>query len=450
TPSYMAPEQFQDSKNVDARADIYSMGVMLYQMVTGKKPFPGGYSPELIAAIQKNKYLPPRKLNPEINGITARIIRKCMRGRADKRYSSVDEIIYLLDRYFRKTDEKAIVDELKARIAGEDVPAKKKHIPLSRLISIASLVVVLGLAGAGAWWTGIVHEYLFPDTWSRLNIEIHYPDSQKNSDRIFKSVELFRDDDLSIPDVNKKVYLRTGAVGDGFYSFKSLPVYLETGRYRIKIQVEDLLYWYTIYLPPRKVQKEDSLTEKGETLLIDITALPVTEIDVDWMVSDCFSGASLLDGLNVKIKKGDDWVVFDREKEKLMSGKVHKFRFEKEGYYSKEYSLRISPYQKKLMIDVAMTPLGAGLHIRNSVVDARFTLNGSDRYTEGTSVGTIVRIPALEEGMNDFNIAPGIYLFEFRGKRKTLTRELTLAGGEETSLTLSLNDDETELLLTEE
>jgi eukaryotic-like serine/threonine-protein kinase len=450
TPSYMAPEQFQDSKNVDARADIYSMGVMLYQMVTGKKPFPGGYSPELIAAIQKNKYLPPRKLNPEINGITARIIRKCMRGKADKRYSSVDEIIYLLDRYFRKTDEKAIVDELKARIAGEEVPEKSKAIHLSRLISIASLVLVLALAGAGAWWAGIVHEYLFPDTWSRLNIEIHYPDTQKSSERIFKSVELFRDDDLSIPDVNKKVYLRAVADGEGFYNFKSLPVYLETGRYRVKIQVEDLLYWYTLYLPPRRVQKEDSLTEKGENLLIDITTLPVTEINVAWNVSDCFSGASLNEGLNVKVKKGDDWVSFDRDKEKLMSGMVHKFRFEKESYYSKEYSLKISPYQKRLTIDVAMTPLGAGLHILNSVADARFTLNGSDRYTEGTSVGTIIHIPALEEGINDFNLAPGIYLFEFKGKRKALTRELNLTGGEETNLTLSFNDDETELLLTEE
>ena len=46
TPSYMAPEQFESTKSVDKRADIYSMGVMLYEMVTGKKPFPGNFSPE--------------------------------------------------------------------------------------------------------------------------------------------------------------------------------------------------------------------------------------------------------------------------------------------------------------------------------------------------------------------------------------------------------------------
>lgn len=59
TPSYMAPEQFQNTKNVDRRADIYSLGVLAYEMLTGKKPFPGGFSPELIANIQKGRYPSP-------------------------------------------------------------------------------------------------------------------------------------------------------------------------------------------------------------------------------------------------------------------------------------------------------------------------------------------------------------------------------------------------------
>ena len=48
TPSYMAPEQFEDSRNVTCQADIYSLGVMLYEMVTGKKPFPGKMNPETV------------------------------------------------------------------------------------------------------------------------------------------------------------------------------------------------------------------------------------------------------------------------------------------------------------------------------------------------------------------------------------------------------------------
>src|SRR5512138_1929577 len=48
TPSYMPPEQFEDTKSVDKCADVYAMGVVLYEMVTGKKPFPGNFAPDTI------------------------------------------------------------------------------------------------------------------------------------------------------------------------------------------------------------------------------------------------------------------------------------------------------------------------------------------------------------------------------------------------------------------
>ncbi|HBG35631.1 MAG TPA: serine/threonine protein kinase, partial [Treponema sp.] len=67
TPSYMPPEQFSKTKKVDNRADIYAMGVMLYEMVTGKKPFSGSFSPETILQIQKGKFTSPEKIEASVD-----------------------------------------------------------------------------------------------------------------------------------------------------------------------------------------------------------------------------------------------------------------------------------------------------------------------------------------------------------------------------------------------
>ena len=85
TPSYMAPEQFEDSKNVTCQADIYSLGVMLYEMLTGKKPFPGKINPETILKIQKGRYVHPKKLQPEIPGFAVSLIKSWMQAQTEEK-----------------------------------------------------------------------------------------------------------------------------------------------------------------------------------------------------------------------------------------------------------------------------------------------------------------------------------------------------------------------------
>src|SRR5437773_3334129 len=66
TPSYMSPEQVK-GRAVDGRSDIFSLGVMLYEMVTGEKPFPGQSITTVIYKIVNEGPVPPRQIDPSIH-----------------------------------------------------------------------------------------------------------------------------------------------------------------------------------------------------------------------------------------------------------------------------------------------------------------------------------------------------------------------------------------------
>lgn len=88
TPSYMSPEQVA-GKAIDARSDIFSLGVVLYEMVAGKKPFVGDSLVTITYNIMNMEAPPPPGAPPYLAGI----IRKAMAKDPNMRYSSVDEII---------------------------------------------------------------------------------------------------------------------------------------------------------------------------------------------------------------------------------------------------------------------------------------------------------------------------------------------------------------------
>jgi serine/threonine protein kinase len=96
TPSYMSPEQGLGGK-LDSRSDIYSLGVMLYEMVTGRKPY-DGETP--MAVIIKQIYDPlplPRSINPWIPESIERIILKAMAKDRDERFGTANEIVAALE-----------------------------------------------------------------------------------------------------------------------------------------------------------------------------------------------------------------------------------------------------------------------------------------------------------------------------------------------------------------
>lgn len=126
TPDYMSPEQV-DGKEVDYRTDIYSLGIILYEMVTGRVPFEGD-TPFSIGIKQKSEPpKDPKELNPQLPDELSRVILKCLEKERTQRYQSAEEI---------RSDLEAIE-------AG--IPSTEKISPQRKTLTSREITVTLGV-----------------------------------------------------------------------------------------------------------------------------------------------------------------------------------------------------------------------------------------------------------------------------------------------------------------
>lgn len=98
TPAYMSPEQAYDSGKVDARADIYSLGIMLFEMLAGRRPYEGSSSMNIIAKVLSREPVPDvRTFAPEVSEELAAVVRDMCEKNAAKRIQSARELLDRLD-----------------------------------------------------------------------------------------------------------------------------------------------------------------------------------------------------------------------------------------------------------------------------------------------------------------------------------------------------------------
>ncbi len=96
TPAYMSPEQLRSSKNVDARADIWSLGIVIYELLTGSLPFDGEGPGEIFAAVLEKTPEPLAARRGDVDPVWQSIIARCLRRAPDERFQSVAELAQAL------------------------------------------------------------------------------------------------------------------------------------------------------------------------------------------------------------------------------------------------------------------------------------------------------------------------------------------------------------------
>src|ERR1700693_2005915 len=98
TPSYMSPEQVK-GRPVDGRSDIFSLGVVLYELLTNEKPFPGQSITTVIYKIVNEEPIPPRQLNPAVHPGLSEIVMRALSKEPETRYQSCREMLEDLRSY---------------------------------------------------------------------------------------------------------------------------------------------------------------------------------------------------------------------------------------------------------------------------------------------------------------------------------------------------------------
>ncbi|HET6280537.1 MAG TPA: serine/threonine-protein kinase [Polyangia bacterium] len=96
SPAYMSPEQLRAPESVDARTDVWALGVILYEFVTGRRPFAPAGLADLIAEVLSLTPQPPRLLNGEVPEELSNIVMRCLAKKAENRLQNVGELAQAL------------------------------------------------------------------------------------------------------------------------------------------------------------------------------------------------------------------------------------------------------------------------------------------------------------------------------------------------------------------
>ncbi|MBQ0040109.1 MAG: serine/threonine protein kinase [Treponema sp.] len=348
TPAYMSPEQLTDSSTVDARADIYSLGVMLYEMVTGTKPYAGDMAPSTIAKIKKGNYIPPRKINGKLPAEVVYLINRMMKPNAAKRFQSIEPVIKKIRKYLKHYDTHAIRVALAQSVVSPKTikfPVfEEKNRRFKRFGAIIAAAALVLCALGYAWKEGYIHRTVLRKWYTPISVTMQMPATASAAADIPANAFFFVNDGDEIPEVpgTRRIFLPVNKMeSNKNVEYYIKDVFLKPGEYRIKIAEGPYVWWKSI-----------SVGKESQTLKLDFLRNASRNLSVHFNAVDSITGENITDKSKFLILSGNKWVDVKKvDFSKLTTGTVYKFLISNEGYYDEYFSLRIDWYQDELFIN---------------------------------------------------------------------------------------------------
>ena len=351
TPAYMSPEQITDSRSVDKRADIYSMGVMLYEMMTGAKPFASTLSAENLEDIKKGRYIDPRTIDRSIPKPICAMIRKMLKANPDRRYQSVEPIIAIVKKYLARFDTHAIRLSLAQCVITKRqfaVPAfaQKKQTVRNLFLGVACLAVL----AAGVWyaWThSLFHATILRHWYTAVTVRMALPATASVNSDLPARAFFFVDDGKLIPEVanSRRIFSEDKAASTkNVKNYVAKNVYVRPGRYRVKVAAGPYVVWQSFVVSADDVAINlDELKNVRRQLRITAHAY------------DNATGEKLTDRTSFTILYRNKWVSLDEiPQNELVTGSVWKILARCPGYKDTLFSLIIDWYQDDLRVSAGM------------------------------------------------------------------------------------------------
>jgi len=151
TVSYMSPEQAQ-GKKVDTRSDIFSFGVVFYEMLTGTRAFSGDSALSTLSAILRDEHRPMVEIAPDVPPQLELLITRCLRKNPDERWQSMKDVLAALGALKHESDSGQLYrSRIQAVEMSPRAPAPKKKSSLPLILGLVGLLVLIA-GGAGGWW----------------------------------------------------------------------------------------------------------------------------------------------------------------------------------------------------------------------------------------------------------------------------------------------------------
>ena len=148
TVAYMSPEQAR-GVSIDARSDVFTLGVVLYEMVTGKSPFQGDTITDTLTAILRDTQPPVAQFNPQVPAEFERIVARCLQKDPAERYANAGEVLADLRTLKRVSDSRPV-----PLVTDSGIGAAPARPPRRRpWIWAAGLLLALGAVAVTPWLT---------------------------------------------------------------------------------------------------------------------------------------------------------------------------------------------------------------------------------------------------------------------------------------------------------
>ncbi len=352
TPAYMSPEQITDSRSVDKRADIYSMGVMLYEMMTGTKPYPSSLTADTLDKIRRGRYIRPRNIDKSIPRVISRMIHKMLKYNPKSRYQSIEAVIKIVKKYLSSYDTHAVRVALAQSIISKkqfSIPAFEKKRNVSRII-LTSVLGAAALAGGAfwAWNSGYVHKTILSPWYTPVELKVEMPvNTSAGSDLEVRSF-IFIDDGNKIPEVEgaRRVFTELPESSQASASknkknkiLTTKTVYLRPDKYRLKLAVGPYVIWQNLIVKKEKIDiLINGLKNQRRTISVNVNAY---DGETEKLIPDAV----------YTVNYNGKWVPLEKiPQEQFKTGAVWTIRVEAKGYKSAEYTLRLDWYQDDLLI----------------------------------------------------------------------------------------------------
>jgi hypothetical protein len=462
TPSYMAPEQFRDAGSVDARADIYSAGVLLYECLTGRKPFAAPSLPEMLERIRKGRYEKLRKIRPESKIISRGIVRKAVRARPKRRYKDANRMLRRVDRYVARHNEDALRRQLASLVSERRQVERSGGGRIRRILRISG-AAASGLGAAAVitllWWnlavSGYVPRPLLPYRLGALRVEVPLPDVPMPDPLV--TVDLFRVGPEGIEPVKSELRGRRtlldtlSIVPQRAEEERRIlvvrPLVVTRGIYQAVVRIGDDIHTKSIQVSSLRDRRITMAGSWGISPAVTLS-IPwepkIGPVDVYWSVKKAGVGSSLNEivTVNVKDDEGASYAVSPGTV-LLNSGRFYEFTFWAPQYTPRVVEAWLKSGISRYFIDVDLLSEPATIALSSALPFRQPKLDGNRTYRQGGDEGGFRRLPILKDEPQEIILSPGGYrMTAGRGDAEAVL-DIELEPGSRGAYRLIRNEDKT-------